>query len=242
MNKRYWTYDKCLETAQSFNHRVDFQRAYSGAYTACQRNGWLNDVCEHMKPLGNLKNRLIYSYEFSDNSVYIGLTNDINRRHNDRLCDTNDPVTVHMNETNLIPIRKELTEYIEVNQAKLMEIKWEHYYKSNGWNILNRVKTGNHIGCGTLKWTKHEYIKISSTFSKLSEFKKQCRGAYASIKNHNWFDECCDHMKRGKPNGYWNKKRCLHESKKYNNRIEFRQSQSAYVISCKNKWLDEFYK
>lgn len=44
-----------------------------------------------------------------------------------------------------------------------------------------------------------------------------------------------------KPRGYWTEERCLEEAKKYKTKKDFRVgSYSAYIISCRNRWLDEF--
>jgi len=42
------------------------------------------------------------------------------------------------------------------------------------------------------------------------------------------------------PNGYWTKERCLNESLKFKTKIDFmNNSNSAYIISYNNKWLDD---
>lgn len=44
-----------------------------------------------------------------------------------------------------------------------------------------------------------------------------------------------------KPRGYWTEERCLEEAKKYKTKKDFRGgSYSAYIISCRNRWLDEY--
>ena len=44
-----------------------------------------------------------------------------------------------------------------------------------------------------------------------------------------------------KPRGYWTEERCLEEAKKYKTKKDFRVgSYSAYIISCRNRWLDEY--
>lgn len=41
-NKK-WTYDKCLELVSNFHTRTEFHKAYPGAYTACCKNGWIDE-------------------------------------------------------------------------------------------------------------------------------------------------------------------------------------------------------
>ena len=45
----YWTKDKCKEVALEYKSRGDFWKENRGAYDACIRNGWLDEVCSHMK-------------------------------------------------------------------------------------------------------------------------------------------------------------------------------------------------
>jgi hypothetical protein len=44
----YWTKEKCLEIASSYNSKQEFQRNASGAYSAAQKHGWLKEICIHM--------------------------------------------------------------------------------------------------------------------------------------------------------------------------------------------------
>lgn len=44
----YWTKEKCQEEALKYSTRSNFKRD-STSYKAAQRNGWLDDICSHMK-------------------------------------------------------------------------------------------------------------------------------------------------------------------------------------------------
>ena len=44
----YWTIEKCKNVASKSKTRQQFYKKYSGAYMACLRNKWLNEVCAHM--------------------------------------------------------------------------------------------------------------------------------------------------------------------------------------------------
>ena len=47
--KIYWTKEKCQEKANKYQYRIDFSKGSSRAYSASIRNGWINDICQHMK-------------------------------------------------------------------------------------------------------------------------------------------------------------------------------------------------
>ncbi len=104
--------------------------------------GWVDEICDHMLFTGDKYNRCIYSYEFSDNHVYVGLTCNLVRRQYDRNSDKNDAVTKYINESGLSPIRKQLTDYLPVNDAMKLEGEYLNNYLINGWISLNRIKTG----------------------------------------------------------------------------------------------------
>jgi hypothetical protein len=68
---------------------------------------------------------------------------------------------------------------------------------------------------------------------------KESKAALLSKKN-GWIDEWFPEIGR-KERGYWTKKRCIEESKKYSTRSEFdKKCRGAYSASNKNGWLDEF--
>lgn len=47
-----WTasFERCRQEALKYKYRVDFLKGSPGAYQACRRKRWLNDVCTHMSP------------------------------------------------------------------------------------------------------------------------------------------------------------------------------------------------
>ena len=45
----YWTKNRCKKEALKYNKRNEFSEKSSGAYMACLKNKWLNEVCTHMK-------------------------------------------------------------------------------------------------------------------------------------------------------------------------------------------------
>lgn len=138
---------------------------------------------------GNRFKRCIYSYEFiEDKSVYVGLTFNINDRQNSRNRSETDQVTKHIKKTNHSPIRKQLTEYLDVIIASKLEGEYLEKYKQDGWNILNVAKTGG-IGGTILYWTKERCFDAAKLCTTRSEFSKKFRGAHSSSMKHGWIDE-----------------------------------------------------
>ena len=41
--------ENCKEESLKYKTRNDFKKGNGGAYKACRRNGWMDEVCSHMK-------------------------------------------------------------------------------------------------------------------------------------------------------------------------------------------------
>ena len=235
----YWTKEKCQEEALKYNSRTEFSKRCKTGYSKSVKSGWLDDICGHMEKIGNRFNKCIYSYEFPDNYVYVGLTYNLDVRQKNRDNDINDQVIIHMKKTGLTPVKKQLTDYIDVNDAIKLEGYYVEKYKNNGWNILNKSKTGA-IGGNVIKWTKEKCKEESLKYKSKIEFQKNSGGCYDAARRNGWLDDCCSHMViTQKPFGYWTFERCKEEALKYKTKGEFEKNSSAYLISCRNNWVND---
>ena len=96
-------------------------------------------------------------------------------------------------------------------------------------------------------WTiKENVLNEEKKYTSRTDFKNKSNGAYCAAHRYGWFDEIywlknknikgSEHKKRR----WKTKKDVIEESKKYNNRTDFRKkSRQAYEIANKNKWLDD---
>jgi predicted GIY-YIG superfamily endonuclease len=128
----YWNYENCRKHALECKTKSDFFKKYNGGYEVIRKNKWF-ELYTHMQINGNLKRRLIYVYEFSDNYCYVGLTGNIERRNNQHLItDKRSCVYKHHSESKLLPNLILLSDYIEDNEAILFEEIALNEYKNNG--------------------------------------------------------------------------------------------------------------
>ena len=185
--KGYWTKERCKSEALKYEYRIDFEKCSGSAYVIARKNKWLDDICSHMIKIGNRYNKCVYSYEFSDNFVYVGITYNMERRIIDRKKCKTDSVTVHINKTGLIPKLVKLTDYVLVDDAVLLEEKYVLSYKNKGWNILNKVKTGS-IG-SVLIWTKEKCFNEIKIHKTRSSFIHKSKGAYDAAKRYGWIND-----------------------------------------------------
>lgn len=236
----YWTKDKCTELALTCENRKEFHLKYNAAHKFSIKNGWIDEICSHMTQSNN-NFRCIYSYEFSDNHVYIGLTYNIKNRNSRHFKEYNNSIVYkYSKETKLEPTLIQLTDYLDIKSAKIMEEKQLNNYKQNGWIILNTAKTGS-LGGITLIWTKEKCQEAASQCKNKSDFYKKYQSASGSALKNGWIDEICSHMEnKTKPKGYWNYENCLNEAIKVNNKKLLNHS-SAYKSIVKNNWKDKIY-
>jgi hypothetical protein len=192
-NKFKWNKDKCQKIAVKYNHRKEFQLGNRNAYYSAFYNGWLNEICQHMIPIGDRKHKCIYAYEFSDNHVYVGLTYDINVRDKSRRHQKNDAVVLYINKTGLIPKLIQLTDYVPVDEAIRLEKQYLCEYVNNCWIALNRAKTGG-IGGYNLVWNFNRVKKITSEYDTLESFMNEDKYLYDIAKKNEWIDSLfpCD--------------------------------------------------
>jgi len=236
----YWTYEKCKEVALTCEYRSEVIKKFKSTYKTITTNNWF-ELFSHMKRLGNKRNRLIYVYEFDDNHCYVGLTGNITRRNIEHIeKDENSSVYKHIVKYNNSYKLILICDYIDVEDAILLEEKTLIEYKNNGWNILNKVKTGS-IGLND-KWNKELCEKEAKKYNRIVDFMKNSGGSYEVCRKNNWIDEFFTTREISKV-GYWNNKElCEKEAKKYKSRSDFRIALwSAYNYSVINNWIDEFF-
>ena len=238
--KGYWTKERCEEVAKLCYKRSEFGKIFSTAYKISTNNNWLDEICSHMIVLGNLKTRLIYMFEFTDKSVYIGLTCDINRREKEHLYDEklNSIVYRYRKETGFNLELKLLTDYLELEKAIELEKYYINFYKKRGYKLLNK-KRGGEIGqVDKTIWNYDNCKRESLKYKSKTEFHDKKNSAYKISILNGWIDDFYNTISKKLVLDY---NICKEESFKYKNRSEFRKSRTIYNFSSKNKWLDDFY-
>lgn len=235
--KNFWTKEKCQEEALKYKTRSEFNKNSLAAYCKAWDCKWLDDICGHMTIVGNHYNRCIYSYEFVDDYVYVGLTYNIEERK--RQHDKRGPVKKHILDKGNLPIFKILTGYISDELAIIKEQEFLEYYINTGWKVLNSVKTGA-LGGGKKKWTKEKCQEEALKYNDIGSYREGSLSYRAAVRSK-WLDEICKHMNRTKNIfNYWTKNKCIESAILCNSRGEFsKKFPGGYYTSRKNKWLNE---
>lgn len=177
-----WTDEALKNEAAKYKTRGEFQKNNPVAYTTSSRRGILDDICSHMEKAGSKYLRYIYVYEFPDNSVYVGLTFNLDKRNLGHMTQPNSSVYQHMILTGYKPKIKSISELLDKDKASEIEGKMVEKYKSEGWNILNRAKTGA-LGGSALKWTDEEIKNEVRKYTTLNDFITKSPSAFQALKN-----------------------------------------------------------
>lgn len=115
---------------------------------------WREELFSHVVPLGNTFKRMIYVFEFPDNTAYIGLTYNEKQRQKSHQK-SQSPVFKYKESTGLEPkfyrltrdnngkiIKTQNLEYIEASDAQKLENDAIQSYKNNGWTTHNAAPAG----------------------------------------------------------------------------------------------------
>lgn len=217
----YWrSIDNVTKEAAKYTTRKEFCNKNGSAYSSARKNGWLDIVCAHMIKVGNLKRRAIYAYEFSDNHVYVGLTYNTHKRNLQHTQESiKSSVNKHISITGETPIMKVLTDYIDADEASILEGRILDKYLSEGWLILNQSKTGA-LGRISLKWTNEAIRKEALKYSSRNKFCKNTYRAYFRALKVGILDEVCSHMTPA----LWDIKTVTEAALKCNNKADFRNN------------------
>lgn len=221
-----WTYDKCKVEALKYKYKKDMWEKSQSAIASINRNEWY-ELLTHMDIIGSKIKRMIYSYEFKDNSCYIGLTYDINSRNKQHLKDINSQVFKKINENisyNLI----HKTEYIDSNIASVMEGIILDDYKNNGWCILNKTKTGN-LGGNTLKYDYNYCLDIAKNYKNKRDFIKNEIRLYNSIISNGYINQLYKELNWVKKELDWTYDKCKEMVIKYDDLKTFRLTEKTVI-------------
>jgi len=235
-NNYKWTIPKSIEEAKKYKTKGSFGKC-SGAYECLRKNNLL-DTLTHWEETHTNLSRIIYSYEFEDNSVYVGLTYDIKKRQINRDSCERDAVTKYIKKTGLTPKRNILTEYVPNMEAQELEHYYIEKYKNEGWDVLNTAKGGG-LGGDTLIWNKKKCLEAAKNCNNRTDFYNTYCGAYNSAVNKGWIEECLSIIPNKSNEIYWDYNMCKEEALKYNIIKDFYQNNnSVYKKIRKNKWFE----
>ncbi len=230
-----WTNYMIIKEALKYNNRNEFKKG-SNAYKSAKRRGILDEVCSHMIRQGNLYNRFIYIIEFENNSVYIGLTCNLERRKYEHIKkSSNKYIKEFMNNNIKYTFNSNYILY-SADKAHEIECALIEKYNNTNYNVLNISKGGELGSCN--KWTEEIIREEALKYKTKADFIKNNRNVYQSAQSSGMLDKICSHMS-GNIN-WLNDDMIENESLKYNSRNEFKiGNNKAYEAARRKGILDE---
>lgn len=247
-----WDKKMVENESKKYSSRFQFQKNCKYAYNKALKEGWLDEFVwlktpEHKENNINDKIHCVYAYVDEENkSIYIGRTNNIKIRHSrhNNIQNKNkkyDTVKTYFLNTNKeLPLPIILSENLTLEESQYYEDYFLRHYKNDGWNIINKGKTGVGVGSvgGFVRKLTYEYCKsIALTCKTRSEFEKINSSAYKKSCVMKWIEEFI-------PNKIYNEKtyeECLEIAKQYKTNEEFRKNDLLIYNYCqRHKWLKDF--
>ena len=244
LNKRraIWTYEKCREIALTCKTLKDFYVNNKSAYSACYRNQWLDlfDWLERSVSPYSKKSDFVYAYFFNNNTVYIGRTIEPKKRHNRHNSDAKDIVFKFAQKNNIaVPEMTILETDLTLNDGLEKEDYYVNKYREEGWNVLNKAKTGKKSGSlgglNATKWTYNKCYEEAKKYKTLKDFANNSPVVYGKCLKEKWLKHF-DWLER---QIRWTVENCLEEAKKYKTLKDFRtNSHQAYYVLLKKGKID----
>ena len=248
----YWDRETCYQEALNYKSRSEFVKCSSGAYNVAYTNGWIKDYTWFEKRAIIEKNiYLVYCYKDDEtNSIYIGLTNYLKRRHKQHKYGHKkhgkieyDSVYKYFNKLGKeVPEPIVLKDNIVAKDAQYYEEYYINFFRKQGINIINVAKAGSLGGLGV--WTKEKCYKEALHFTSRRQFEKNKKGAYVAALKNGWLEDYTwfKPKKQTKSKGYW-KIRENNETlaKQCKSRNEFSLlNKRAYQVAKEKGWLNEY--
>ncbi len=234
MSRIYWNNEKVFLEALKYSSRSEFRDNASGAYKYARINNILDSACAHMLFKGDKFNRFIYKIIFPNiNSIYIGLTYNIEERKNKHIKNSSNKYVKELFESGEEYIWSCDFEILSIDMVGVIEKKLIEQYKEKGWNVLN-IATAGGLG-GQNKWNFELVDAEAKKYNNRCDFRINSSGAYYFASKHKILDKICSHM-----TPKWSLEGVKKEANKYNTRGEFsKKSPAAYSYAYRNGFLDE---
>lgn len=247
---RKWTFESCALASKSYSTKKEFRENNNSAYNSAIKNKWIDKFTwlqDNRFDLAKDEIDCVYSYEFIDyHAVYVGRT--LVRRKKDRdkehLYDVKSSVASFAKEHNIpVPHPKYLEDNITVKEGAEKEGYWVEKYRSEGWIILNKAKTGSIGSLCNGKYTYNKCMIISKKYDNFRDFSKNDYVYYRKAVKMGWYIDYVwlkgdiPHKKE-----YYTYDLCYERAQKYQRFTDFRENEtSPYKYAKENGWLDDYY-
>lgn len=195
VHPRKYTLDEVKEIAKKYKTKHDFIVSEPVIYGWCVRHGFLDEVTNGLESCGGFNKRCIYVYLFKNKVCYVGLTYNIHERHKQHISGNHYSAVYSYAQQNgiEIPEPEQITEYLDIKEAKKLENYYIKKYEKEGYFVLNRV-SGGAVGGNIEKYSLDDCINEAKDCKTRKEFEDKNRYLYMKVKKHKWDDLVFSHM------------------------------------------------
>jgi predicted GIY-YIG superfamily endonuclease len=184
--------DDIINQAKKYNSRTELINKNINLHLIAKRRNLWEKCCSHMKRIGNLMNRAIYSIEFYDNSVYVGLTLNYEKR-------LNAHIKKGKFKNKMRTVKYKFIEhgiFYDIDTAPKKEAELIETYRSKGWSILNTKQAGalGPVQTKDLDKLKIEITNIANKYKYIGDFKKHDTSAYSLACKHGFLKDISSRM------------------------------------------------
>ncbi len=231
-----WDEARVWEAVGKCSTYQEFREEHVNAYSSKVGKSLRNEIKRKLPMCHkNAYPRAIYIYEFIDDTVYVGSTNNYRRRfseHSTRKSQGNKVYEIYEK------IKSDI-QYTYYEQEKWFETKelidreenwWIDFYKSEGWEMLNKYSACS--DGGSIRINKEDVLEAwkKSNRSK-SYFQKNFPGAYSRANKDGYYKALTKNAID--PTLVWDKKKLLSEAKLYSKPYEMKKNNLyAYRKLC----------
>lgn len=198
--------EEVIKASNECTSKMEFKRKYGGAFNSAIKNGWMDEIEKHFhKPKVyaeyDEKRHVVYVYEIENmKTCYVGRTVNLHKRdlgHRRKINHKDGTVSFDalykFCDDNKIDIPAPIIKEENLNAIESLEKEdfWVKKYKDDGWNVLNKSKTGVNSGSlgGVIKWDYDKCKNACKNFKYKNEVKKFNYSCYVMCLKNKWFDE-----------------------------------------------------
>lgn len=227
-----WNKESAKLDALKYNSRKDWKLGKGSSYGWSMKNckDFIDEFTSHMRPAINLCGEvyLVYAYEFPDNSVYVGLTSDEEKRkykHN-RIGPVFDNI-----QKGLAPVYTVISRNLGVRSAAELETETIKDYKSRGFIVLNSRPGGELEAIRRL--TFEQALENAKSFRSRTEWSNGS-SAYQTALTRGWLDDIAEKLGWPAHKGHkWTPETLELEASKYSSRGEWSKAPGGSYLSAR---------
>jgi predicted GIY-YIG superfamily endonuclease len=174
------TDEEIMQSAKKYSYKKDWLKSAPNAYWTASTRKILNNCTKHMKVLGNRKFKRIYIIKNPDNSVYVGLTGNVEKRYREHTAKNSKQKVDKILRKHYLQGMQTIKEFPKLyanEQAVIKEAYWIARCKKEGYNVLNTAKAGA-LGSTGPKKTFEECKSLVKKVKSRKEYFKEYKSHY----------------------------------------------------------------